>query len=534
MYQKKYDRKNRLSSFLPYGVISGPALALTVRKEETFGQEGFDFTGVLYDPETPMQKRVQAVEKAHITKQRHVRNMEKAGLIFDKPITFGKRKTETVSCYRLSLAAFFYLTCTACEAEDNKKVKTNTAKNQNRKTRSMQPTEEELARIDAINYLNDLAIGKDSTPESAACYHNYLLDSVREHGLSPLAMEPLLARNVTLTPYERGRSLYRNYRLANIETLFRESGFLTSIDRRHITCVQVEDNPELKKQDIKWFCKYVLPKWYRDNPDFYYFLQEAPDVDPKARELWQTNPAFYSVQDIPGFYSLLEDKKTRLIIPEMNIPGTNQLLRHTCDGIAIGTRVTYIVHHTRPTETPWYIGIEKNTIQSAEMIFKRLKMTQSFLGSDRHIRNAIIVCPSVHHFAELFTKKPKGLPGQWDTEKMVSRPYDNANIVLLNSAGTNQLWYLMKYSPIHYDEMVKRFFLKKFDGFSDRPKSGRRKNDIFALSYNRTPVFLAHSLNWQNLYWAKEKYDEGEKFYVCCYPEQVKFIQKIMPNVEFL
>lgn len=145
----------------------------------------------------------------------------------------------------------------------------------------------------------------------------------------------------------------------------------------------------------------------------------------------------------------------------------------------------------------------------------------------------IIVCSSVNHFAELFTKKPTSVPGHWSGEKLISHPYDNVNIVLLKASGVSQVRNLMHSNPIEFDEKIKRQFLD-LEEFTARPKSGRRKNDIFALSYNRTPVFLAFSLNWQNLYWAKEKYDAGEKFYVCCFPEQVKYIQKIMPEVEFL
>lgn len=533
MYQKDYDKKFRFSLFLPYGVASGSALAITVHKDETFGRTDFEIASMLYDPELPMHKRVQAVNQAYTIKRRHITKMETTGYAVKKPINYGKRESETVSCYRPTLSAFFYLTSTASDTEESKRLKTIATKNPNRTQRRTPFSDTELERIDAINDLNELAIGKDSTAERSAHYQKYLLQSVHYCGFSPLALEPQLARKITMTPAERGRSLYRELRLSNIEILFRENGFLTSIDRRHIPCIQAEETTDPKKQDIKWFCKHVLHRWYEENPDFYYFLQEEPNADPKMKEIWQTIPAFYSVQDIPGYYSLLEDKKSRLEIPEMNIPGSNQLLRHTCDGVAVGKRETYIIHHTRPTETPWYIGIEKNTIMSTEMIFKRLKKKQTFLGCDRSVRNAIIVCSSVNHFAELFTKKPRNLPSQWDSDKLISRPYDNVNIVLLNTSGVTQLRFLMLSNPIQYDELAKRKLLT-FDGFTDRPKSGSRKNDIFALSYDHTPVFLAYSLNWQNLYWAKEKYEAGENFYVCCYPEQVKYIKKIIPEVKFL
>ena len=56
----------------------------------------------------------------------------------------------------------------------------------------------------------------------------------------------------------------------------------------------------------------------------------------------------------------------------------------------------------------------------------------------------------------------------------------------------------------------------------------------YPLSYNNTPVLFAYDLEVGKLRQSLIDYQLGKEFYVACYPEQVKFIRRIMPNVKFI
>lgn len=525
-----FDKKLRLSYFLPYGIISQSAIALSVYQEEPAANNPNNIASLVYDPDMPMSERVAKSYKVHDTRTRRIGALQSLGYAKLKKIHYGKYKWQTITCYQPTPYSLYQLTSTVDEAEEQRRFKSiKLPRNRTPKRKKYTATEDYILLTKTT--LNELAAQKNNGPEEEKMFRQFLLESVEYCDFSPLAAEPLLAQTVSMTPSDRGPTLYRNARLANIEALFRANNYLTSIDRRPIPTVPAKPLNGLDRLDIQDFSRYVLEKWYKDNPDFYQFMQTAPNAD--YRKKWLTTPAFYSYQDIPGFTTITNDSELDIELPNLNQTGTNQLIQHTCAGIAIGTHENYIVHHTRQSETPWYEGIESNTAKSAKAIFRRLSKDEPFYGATRDFRNAIIVCPTQQQFIELISKAGEMPKDRLTKERRVGRPYDNVNIILLNPSGVTQLRYLMSSNPLHYDELLKRKLLT-YEGFVERLKSGSRREDIFAVTYKRVPVFLAYSLNWQNLYWAVEKYKAGEKFYVCCYPEQVAYLEKIMPEVEFL
>lgn len=542
-----FSKKFRFSFLVPYGIVSPTALALTVYQESSDQDNPNDIASLVYDPAILMTQRAAQCDRVNNTRTRRIASMVQSGWLRDKEISYGKYGWQTAKGLLPTQATLFHLTSTLPYAQESAPPQTESPDGQTIDTQ--QPQEEtaqgELNRIpkrkkqkpqnltvlNAMADLNELALYKDESPEDLELFRKCLLFSVANYDFTPLALEPELARSVNLIPTNRAVMLYRDLRLSNIEALFRVNNFLTSIDRRPMETVPPPRIEELNRIDMNDFSRHVLHKWYTENPDFFRFFQTVPNKE--YQEAWAATPAFYAVHEIPELTMKLTEEKTEAEMAGMNFHGAHQYLRHTCAGIAIGKRENYIVHHTRASETPWYVGIENNTKMCAEIVLRKLNAKQPFMGGTRHFRNAIMVCSTIYQFAELF-KKDEILPSsRWHGEKKVSAPYDNVNIVLLNPSGATQLLYLMSTNPIIYDDLLKRNLLTH-EGFTERPKSGKRQDDIFALSYNRTPVLLAYSLNWNNLYWAKEKYDNGMKFYVCCYPEQAKYIRKIMPEVEFL
>lgn len=90
-----------------------------------------------------------------------------------------------------------------------------------------------------------------------------------------------------------------------------------------------------------------------------------------------------------------------------------------------------------------------------------------------------------------------------------------------------QLRILMLSSP-HECESFAINKMLKLNNFVKTP------DRTYKLSLNGIPVLVAHAMNFRQLYDAWIDYRKGKKFYVACYPEQAKYIRKIMPDVEFI
>lgn len=283
--------------------------------------------------------------------------------------------------------------------------------------------------------------------------------------------------------------------------------------------------PDKESYSIMEFCEYALSVWYKDHPNSYRYLNPWKDGITEAE--WQNTPAFYSVKEIPEFTkTIVISRGNRYLLSE-------QLIRYSCIGIAIGKNANYIVHHTRSRNTVWLPGIEQTCIEVFTKCINRFAENKNLLGANRTISSAIIICPSVKQFAALFPANKPGGIGTKGKASIVGQPYSKVFIIPLNHSGAKQLRWLMAATPANVEVLVKNYLLKHKE-FSERPVGIDRKNNIFTLSYKKTPVLVAHMMEWQTLTWALEHYQAGRKFYISCYPEQVKFIQKIMPNAEFI
>lgn len=219
-------------------------------------------------------------------------------------------------------------------------------------------------------------------------------------------------------------------------------------------------------------------------------------------------------------------------------------MRHSFVGLAVGRKTNYIVYHTRPTKTPWYETIERATALAVNKAIETCNSeAQNCTENEgenvaegsvvKAIKNALMICPTVYQFASLFTLAKEHMPKRWAKEKRVGRPYQSVCIVPINHSGSMQLRCLMLSTPAEYEAILANSFLT-YPGFTERPLRKEEHDNIYKLSYNKRPVLLAHAMEFQKLYWATEDYLEGKKFYVACYPEQVKFIRMIMPEVDFL
>ena len=106
--------------------------------------------------------------------------------------------------------------------------------------------------------------------------------------------------------------------------------------------------------------------------------------------------------------------------------------------------------------------------------------------------------------------------------------YDSMCIVPLNNSGVAQLRRLMASSPIECEtELVHRLSVKY-------PQFQRTNDPIYQLAFNNKPVHVAHYMCYDKLYTAWKAYQHGRRFYIMCYPEQVKYLRQLFPDAEYL
>ena len=273
--------------------------------------------------------------------------------------------------------------------------------------------------------------------------------------------------------------------------------------------------------DMGTFIHRSLRDWYAKHPQSYSFFEPDLLLNDSTRTQWFNTPAFYTAAEINGFFSEQNE------VDEIPITGAKNILRHTFSGVAIGPKTTYIVYHTRPENTPWSERIEMTTIEVVQRSLATAKLAPDY-APPMEINNAIMVCASVFQFASLFQKAKDYMPKKWRKTRRVGIPYDTVNIVPINGSGAMQLRCLMLQSPHIFEMQVINSLLTL------NPKFQRMQDNVFQLTYEDVPVLVAHSMDFQRIFYALEEYYSGTKFYVSCYPGQVKFIRKIMPDVEFL
>ena len=451
--------------------------------------------------------------------------MKMYGYAEEVQVKYSNKGWGEVRLIRLTHAGLYLLTNTPDVPTEEERLK-NAYQPQKRKLKrnSYMSSDQGLAIQRDILY--NLAAASDSSPENYAQFQSLFLEAFSDGQLTPLASEPVLAKSVSMTPKIKSAQIYAAWKLMNIEALFRANGFMTSIDRRPKGIGRTVKPPQEivesgDRLDICDYAAWVLSQWYKHHPESYSFRNPAMGF-----EEWKSTPAFYPLKDLPGFESVIDEDL------EMNPGGAKTIMRHSSLGVAVGMRCNYLVYHAKQKGISWAINVERNTAKAVQRVLDITAENTPIMGANRTIQNAIIVCPTVHQFASLFDVE-EGIPNRWKKYTRIDAPFKSASIVPINHSGLMQLRVLMFSNPIAFEQTVISNF-KKLPGFTDRPAGNNEKDNIFKLSYNGKPVLLAQLMELQKLYWAKQQYEEGKRFYVVCYPEQVKFIQKIMPEVAFL
>lgn len=158
-------------------------------------------------------------------------------------------------------------------------------------------------------------------------------------------------------------------------------------------------------------------------------------------------------------------------------------------------------------------------------------------GFERSVDYAIMFFENVFQFSAIFAdllepNSNRHHPGQ------IPMPFMRMFLVPVNSSGLQQFRMLMEFTPYEFQRTVVRDICEIEQEYARQhgmqPRMYPTNDPDYPLSYKNCPVLFAYDLEIRRLRQALISYQLGKKFYVACYPEQVRFIRRIMPDVEFI
>lgn len=511
--QKKY----RFLPLLPFGICSKQALCLMIRIP--------DISYLPYSPDIPMSERERQFRCASISIGSTVMRMLKTGYIEEEIRKYGERKSETYRAISLTKAGL-YLLC-GYPNDDNETERLSGLGEMSFKQMAALTFTRFNPDEEALRQMNMVRQTEPNLPrEMRDQIDTSFLDALDTGELTILAYDNVNAPHVnTANPRYNMKRDYRNWRLSNIAALFIANNYLTYIDRRpmdtqwSVGAVYDEESYdrylENGELDVPAFVYRSLSRWYTDHPESNRFMDPVPETT--SQEEWSRTPAFYSTIEIPGFYTNNDDITA----------GQKNKVVHTLAGVAVGSKIAYIVHHTRHKKTPWGSRWERTTMEIVQAALEEANIIAPS-GEPYRIREAIVVCGSISQFENFFNSARDNIAKRWQKDRKIGVPYDTVCLVPVNASGTMQIRYLMALSPYEMDMNIANNLVRSDARFT------RNHGGLFMLSFDGTPVLLAHSMQLQQLYDAQQKYLEGMDFYVSCYPGQTQYIRRLMPNAKFI
>lgn len=506
MKYNTFDKIVRFSYYLPFGYVSPQALELSIADSGT--------ASIVYDPDCSMEDRLRACSHEHRNRTDAIRTMSDYGYSEKVTLRYDSDPVAQITMYRLTQSGLFVLTGTVDESlEERRRQKAGQHPIRIRNGASYQWDSPDM---------HDLLVGLNLLSQfPKAISYGKLEDCIASRFLSILSSEMVKAPEVRITPSTRGDVRFSNWKHANVNALFRSNGFLTIIDRLPMDCsIRLQDIHNLDEKsvlDIEAFCNFAVHNWFRNHPNSYTFCNPEEDPSEERYHQWLETPVYYPLSVLPDFSSYGEggEYKRRKI--------RNNSYHHTAIGVASGKEANYVVYHTKPTHSKWSPTLEADTKQKISRAMSREES-----HGNRHDGFALMICPTVHQFKALFTTAKKRMGKKTGKNRRVDSPYQAFCIVPINHSGSEQLRRLMLSAPFIVDMELKFELLGMDENFQEGYST------VFPLFYNTVPVLLAHTMNFQYLFQAWELYEQGEQFYVSCFPEQVKFIRSIMPGVKFI
>lgn len=524
--KNKIDEKVVISYFLPYGITSRSAALLALPPSAVAYTE--------YEADISMESRIEIVNKTRLRNLKKIDELVKGNYITEIDRKYGSGKIQVLHLARLTESGFYLLTGTP-DAELERSRRMQAKLNRAPSDRSLKeicylPEDEDT--LFAAQFLFDHADPESNAPWEEEHAKLIFSEAVYNGELMLLANSIRLAKDVSIASKNmNGMQTFRAWEISNVIALFRANGFLTYLDRRQMetgwAIAGLQTNEDYEKHladgrlDVPVFVFHALRKWYADNPDSYSFLR--PDYSLRSNyDSWYNAPAFYANYEIPGFSSMFFEEE----LPKRT--AQQSTIRHSFIGVAVGAETNYLVYHTQPKKNVWHGRIERTALVAVQHALDDYAKQKPFLGAGREIKNAIVICPTIQQFTALFSDGRTDMEHWQLATQKSGYPFHNVCICTLTSAGVMQMSVLMKNDPIVFDNGIRVSMKEKNSEFMDT-------NDwVYALSYHDKPVLLAHSMNYRRLNLAYEDYKAGKEFYIACYPEQVTYLKRIMPDAEYL
>ena len=531
---RDFQRKNVFSYFLPYGMLGRSALICTMPHSDCFN--------VVYKPNTTLDTLASQCHKKRANNLVKLNVMEYGCYVEEKAFALNQSGKNKLQCFCLSRPSVNLLAgisdwnteALRKEQSENKLLTGNKAMT----TVDYSPsaaTARILAKLDCLRG------ARTDGPEQEEQYERLLCDAICCWDVTMLGIAPELASDVNLTGYYNAEQRYRLYKLANISMMFRQNLYLTCLDRRPLddcedaasfrTTSELCTNTNDGKVDMATYTAHCLNAWYAKYPESYLFDDPGRMLS-EDYEQWLATPTFYALSEIPGYFKNNEKEKDNPNILAQN----KNTVRSTALGIGIGAYVNYLIYHGPKNNFRWHTGIEKTATKYISEIMIGANKQKAIPGFDRFTEHAIMFFETArqfeYFFADLLYPNTQHKPGN------IPMPFMGMYLIPINASGVQQLRMLMEFTPYEFMQTTVREICeieKEYAIDHGLPIRIFQTNDpIFPLSYNNEPVLFAYDMEVRKLRQAIIRYQLGKRFYVACYPEQVRFIQRIMPEVKFI
>lgn len=493
-----------------------------------------DCFDVTYEPERSALAREKKCQNTRNVNTRYIERLIHSGYVEEKQFTCERERGDYFS---LTRSAFNILTGIMDWQEEYRRQeltdKTLSKMGKSALGTNQTPSEDALRQI---RYLDSLRSPSLVSDERKRVYDQILYEAICAWDLTPLAFLRDTAHSVSHMSYQgNSRQRKRALQITNIIAAFRQNQYLTCLDRRPLDDVRDEAAEEragetlpqpVGEQDVFAYATKCLKAWYKAHPESWLFFNPGEPMQSN----WGSVPTFYDFHEIPGLYADSESEQEQFT-------GKKNILRYTALGLAVGATANYIVYHASSRPLRWNYRIEFSAIETVQKIYEQQLQNYNLPSLGRSVRYAIMFCESVYQFESFFwdithPQSKQHRPGN------IPAPYTGLFAILVNSAGLQQLRMLMEFGPVNFTRNIIREICQIDQEYSRKnniaPSLFPVNDAIFQLSFHDTPVLCAYDLEIGKLRDAVAEYLLGRKFYVACYPEQMKFIRRIMPDVEFI
>ena len=530
---RDFARKNVFSYFLPYGMLNRKALNMVMPRSKAFD--------TIYDPESTLDVLADICQRRWNINADQIRVMRRSCYIEERKYSYGKNDAEQGEYYQMTHSALNLLTGVVdWDLEGKRQAKTKRimkAYGQSIRSTNFMPSQEATKLLTYLEMLSDNSCESD---ERRNQYEQILHEAIYCWDITLLGIAPQMANEVNPGCVGlNGTQKNRACKLASIMAMFRQNQYLTYLDRRPMDTKWIiggmysasdwKERVATGKADIMTLTYHCLRQWYADHPQSYLFADPQRNLSENYTQWWNT-PVFYDLQEIPQLF----------INPKSDEPaatGQKNTLRNTALGVAIGVYDNYMIYYGPSRKFKWHKGIEQIASKNVQDALNNYDRKNPIRGANKIINHAIMFFDSVYQFETLFadllrpnnrTQRPGNIPS----------PFAGMYLVPINTSGLQQLRMLMEYPPYEFMQNLIREICEIENKYATAHKTETRifaTHDLrYPLSYENTPVLFAYDLEVGKLRQALIDYQLGKSFYVACYPEQVKYIRRLMPTVKFI